>query len=115
MTNDYTAVALDFAKALMNGEFELAHGFLAESIKAEYSPALLQQTYINMVSYFLTPPHQCRIEVFMDDWAYPPKQESDMGWVYVSINADSDGEAVTVIISQEQDHDVIRYIEWGRP
>ena len=115
MTSDYTAVALDFAKALMNGEFELAHDFLSESMKAEYSPEWLQETYTNMVSYFLAPANKCNIEVFMDDWAYPLKQASDIGWVYVSINADCDGEAVMVIVCEEQDHYAIRYIEWGRP
>ena len=106
-------LALEFAKALVNGEFELAYSLLAESLKAEYSPASLQQTYQNMISYFLTPPDEVRVEAFMDDWQ--SKQTSDIGWAYVSILSDGEAEAVTVIVCQEQEHYAIRSIEWFRP
>ena len=115
MANDYTQLALAFANALIKGEFNKAYGFLSKQLKTEYSPEVLEQTYQNMVSYFLHPPCYCHVEVLMDDWAYPPKEECDLVWLYVSINADADGEAITVIISEEQKHKVIRYIEWGRP
>lgn len=108
-------LALEFARALVNGEFEQAYALLAESIKTDYSPASLQQTYQDMVSYFLTPPDEVSVAAFMDDWQYPAKQAPDIGWAYVSIHSDSEAEAVTVIVCQEQEHYAIRSIEWYRP
>lgn len=115
MANNYTQLALVFANALIEGKFNKAYCFFSAELKVEYSVEVLKQRYETMVSYFLTPPRYCQVEVLMDDWAYPLKQESDLVWVYVSINNDTDGEAVTIIISQEQSHFVISYIEWGRP
>jgi len=76
---------------------------------------LLQQTYRNMVSYFSTPPSEVSVVCVMEDWQYPPKQATDIGWAYVAINSDSESEAVSVIISKTQDRCAIRHIEWGRP
>ena len=94
--NNYTQLALAFANALMNGEFNKAYGFLSKHLKTEYSPELLEQTYQNMVSYFLKPPRYCHVEVLMDDWAYPSKENSDLVWIYISINANTDGQAITI-------------------
>ena len=113
--NNYKQLGLAFANALINGEFDQAYSFLAQHLKTEYSPQLLRQRYETMVNYFLMPPSYCQVEVLMDDWAYPSKENADLVWIYVSINSDADGEAVTLIISEEQTHNAIRYIEWGRP
>jgi hypothetical protein len=43
------------------------------------------------------------IEYVMQNWQYPPKQASDIAWIYVSIHSDSECEAVTVIACQEQE------------
>ncbi len=108
-------LALAFANALVAGAFDLAHDMLADAIKAEYSSSSLQQTYQNMINYFLVPPALTSVEYRMDDWQYPPKQTADIGWAYVSIHSDCEGEGVTVIVCKEQDRYAIRHIEWGRP
>jgi hypothetical protein len=59
-----TVVATEhFAKALMIGEFELAYDLLTDALKTQYTPALLQQTYQNMVGYFLTPPSEISMQL----------------------------------------------------
>ena len=49
----------------------------------------------------------------MSDW--PAKKERDRAWVYVSLSGDGFGEAVTVIVAEENGQKVIREVEWGRP
>lgn len=113
--SDYAQFALVFAKALINNEFEFAHDLLTEELKIEYSPALLEQTYRDMINYFLIPATEISVVCVMEDWQYPPKQTTDIGWAYVSINSDSECEAVAVIVCKKQDCYAIRHIEWGRP
>ena len=113
--SDYAQFALVFAKALMNNEFEFAHDLLTEELKTDYSPVLLQQTYQDMISYFLIPPTEISVVCVMEDWQYPPKQTTDIGWAYVSIHSDSECEAVTVIVCKKQNRYAIRHIDWGRP
>jgi hypothetical protein len=62
---------------LTTGEFELAHDLLADVLKIQYSPALLQQTYQNMVGYFLTSPSEISIEYVMQDWQYIHSDSED--------------------------------------
>ena len=51
----YGQVALKFSTALLNGQFEEAHALLSASIREEWTPSLLQETYEEMVEYFEIP------------------------------------------------------------
>ena len=44
-----------------------------------------------------------------------PNREIDSAWIYVSIIGEGDGEAVTVIVSNENGRYLIQELEWGRP
>lgn len=112
---EYSELAVEFANALVVGKFDDAYQLLADTIKAQWSPALLQETYQEMVSYFIVPPTRVTVEYVMTEWQLPVKQATDIGWAYVSICGDSDGEGIAVIICKEQGRCAIRYIEWGRP
>jgi hypothetical protein len=107
-------IALEFARSLATGRFESAHELLSQSLSASLTPKDLEREYQAMVAYTSTPGTAIEVLSTMDDW--PTKEIEDIGWVYVSISdGESWGEAVTVVVSEENDRSVIRDIEWGRP
>ena len=108
----YGQVALKFSTELLNGQFEEAYTFLGASIREEWTPSLLQETYEEMVEYFYIPPNEVSVEV-VDTQMLGIK--SDTAWVYVSIFGEGNAEAVTVIVSNEHGRYLIQELEWGRP
>jgi hypothetical protein len=105
----YGQVALTFATALVNGKFEDAYRFLSPSIKDEWSPKLLKDTYEEMVEYFGDLPVNY-ISIGVVDTSL-----SDDCWVYVEIACDGCGEGIKVTIKAENEKYLIQEIEWGRP
>ena len=104
-------LAEQFAQALADQDFEQAATFIAEGSQSNYSVTKLQQTYLAMIDYGdSSTVYQVEALECLDDW--PTKQSTDMVWIYVSIEGDGFGEAVAVVITQDQK---IRDIEWGRP
>ena len=103
--------ALEFVQALVDSDFEKAASFIASDVREKYSVDELRQQYLAMIDYWDTPTVDL-IEALesLDDW--PNKQSSDLGWIYVSVEGEGFGEAVSVVITQDQK---IRDIEWGRP
>ena len=108
----YGQVALEFAIALVSGEFEDAHCHLPSALRKELTPDILQGTYLEMIEYFQSSPNEISLDVVDTS---SPYAESDRGWVYVSINEDGNSEAVTVIIGNEDNKYLIQELEWGRP
>jgi hypothetical protein len=47
------------------------------------------------------------------DW--PSKEDSDLGWVYVSLGGDVYSEAVVVVVTLEDGEPRVRDVEFGRP
>ena len=106
-------IAYEFAKALMNSRFELAHSMLGKAYSLTWSADWLKKQYDEMVSYGDSPAQEIALETSMTDW--PDKQEKDIGWAYVSIIGDGFCEAVTVTSYNDNGDIKIRDIEWGRP
>ncbi|MBV5260720.1 hypothetical protein FLX56_20095 [Synechococcus moorigangaii CMS01] len=104
------SIALNFAQALVQGQFELARRLLAPTLQQQYSTSHLQRIFTEMLAYGDGPPTDVAVVATMTDW--PEKQPADWGWVYVSIAGDGYGEAVTVIVGRDR---LIRALEWGRP
>jgi hypothetical protein len=102
----YGQVALEFAIALVTGKY------LSSALRKEWTPDILQGTYLEMIEYFQSSPNKISLEVVDTS---SPYAESDRGWVYVSINEDGNGEAVTVIVGNEDGKYLIQELEWGRP
>jgi hypothetical protein len=114
MTSDSASLALDFANSLVRGRFADAHGLLSDQLQTLMSVGELQETYQSMVSYFPSAPDQ--IEVMGENSAWPSQEAGDVAWVYISIASSTGyGEAVSVVIADDGDRNVIRSIEWGRP
>ncbi len=96
---------------LANGKFEDAYQLLSASIREEWMETTLQETYEEMIEYFDTPTNYIHVEAVTTDGMEP----QDIGWAYTSIAYDGGGEAITVIVCNEQGKQLIREIEWGRP
>lgn len=110
---DYEAKAKGFAEALTANRYEAAFEMLSSALQAGSSAADLQSKFEEMTEYGEGKPRVDGFTHTMDDW--PDKRSSDVGWAYVSISGDDYAEAVTVIVSFEDDAMKIREIEWGRP
>jgi len=114
----YQKIAVDFASALSEKKFDVAHQFLAEELQDEYSPDSLKEEMFEMFDVYEwnTEPHSIEFDQSsgsMEEW--PDKIENDIGWAYVGIIGDSAVEAVAVIVTETSEGLKIRSIEWGRP
>ena len=107
-------VGLEFAEALVAGDFQLAAKMLSKDLSATLSPESLQQKYEDMM-----PPPQfgpaTSVTVSETLDKFPKKQSTDIGWAYVAISGKSFSEGVSVIVADEGGRHVIREIKWGRP
>jgi hypothetical protein len=109
----FTRVAVRFAEALVRGDFEVAFSLLDARSRSEWPAPSLREAFVAMVEYFETAADTAELIETMTDW--PDKQPDDVGWAYVAINGESQSEAVTVIVCDEDGGLRIRSIEWGRP
>lgn len=110
--DDYVVVALGFGQALADHRFDDAIKMLTRDAQKKLSATDLKASYQSM---FMGEDAVSFVEVIsdMDDW--PAKQPADRGWVYVALATDSESEAMTVIVCDEDGELRIRDIEWGRP
>src|SRR5687767_1232646 len=108
-------MALAFAQALVDRDFEAARMLLSGSLREEWSARRLEEKLTEMVAYGEGPPDQAEVINIDDMRGWPTRQDSDIGWAYVAICGDGFNEAVSVIVSNEEYQAVIRNIEWGRP
>jgi hypothetical protein len=113
MRTTYPDVAAEFAEALVNGKYEVAYAMLGSTLEQEYTPDELGNEYEAMVEYGDSNVKSDGVLDTMEDW--PTRKPMDVGWAYVSITGDEFAEAITVIVSVENDVLKISNIEWGRP
>ena len=106
-------IASEFAKALVAGNFDQAHGMLSTGAKAKLDTAALRGKYLKMVGYFKSPPNFVQVLEATTEW--PDKEPHDVGWAYAAIAGEGEGEAVAVVVSSEGGKHLIRYVTWGRP
>ncbi|HSM80530.1 MAG TPA: hypothetical protein VLS96_02535 [Nodosilinea sp.] len=111
----YAKLAVQFAGALVAGDFDLAHTLLAPELGADFSPSRLRETYAAMIEYGDGPPTDVDLIVTMEQWQLPEQRPTDLGWAYVAISGDSYSEAVTVVVETTDRGPAIRHLEWGRP
>jgi hypothetical protein len=111
----YAKLVVQFAGALVAGNFDLAHGLLSPELRAELPPDRLGAAYAAMIAYGDGPPTAVELIVTMEQWQWPEQQPTDLGWAYVAIVGNGYSEAVTAIVEAAAQGPVIRYLEWGRP
>jgi len=112
----YGQIAVAFASALAQGDFERAHALLSPELRTRLSPAILSEELHAMYRGYAdgepTGIHYDE-QFFMTEWPY--KEPRDVGWAYVSIVGEGFVEAVTVIVTEVDGTLLIRTVEWGRP
>ena len=108
----HAKLALQFAEALVGERFDDAHAMLTSRLREQMSPDDLR-THFQEMMYSPGPIVVEGVMAAMQDW--PDREPGDVGWAYVSIAGDGYGEAVTVIVMQENAALKIRDIEWGSP
>lgn len=102
-------LCLDFANAIVAGEFEKAHSnkYLSKHAQEKYSIQSLRDAYGTMVNYgkdniYALPKNvECNIE----------NEDATQAWAYCSICGDGFSEAVAITAV----NGLIDSIEWGRP
>ena len=113
-------IALRFARALVSKEYERAAGMLATSLKASNTPDVLRRQLEETIWYEDRQRWPTTIQLVTaadrsDMVAWKQHNPDDFGWAYVAISGDSYCEAVSVMITVEDQELLIREIEGGRP
>jgi hypothetical protein len=113
-------VALSFARALVDGQYDAARDLLDATLRAELQASDLRAEYELMTSYWPLP--ATRVEVAQVDLTPDPTREdgSDVGWVYVPIESHPPDdvaclEAVCVRVVRDSGRLRIAQVVWGRP
>jgi len=109
-------VGVAFASALVDGDFERAHGMLAPELQRQLAPDDLRRELYGMFEGYADGKPE-RIH-FDEDFAHdewPGKLPGDLGYAYVSIEGEDFVEAVTVTVADFAGKHLVRDIDWGRP
>lgn len=119
MLPPFTRVALDFAQALVDADYDHAFSLLTPELQQRLTPAgLREQLYAMFIEY--EPEDQPR-EIHVDEeqpallTQWPAKQPDDLGWLYVGITGENFVEGIAVTVTMRDGRELIRAIEWGRP
>lgn len=104
-----------FGHAIVRRDFRSAHTLLAADAQKRHSAADLEAEVDDMIEYAEEPLTKAVVleDLTMADW--PDKQIGDLGWVYVSLEGEGFGEAVTIVVTETPNGPRIRELEWGRP
>ena len=112
----YAKVAVEFATALVEGQFDEAHALLTPPLRKQMSPAALRdRLYAMWQGYADGDPERIHFDEEFSHQDWPAKLPGDLGWAYVGIEGDGFVEAVSVIVTDVGGIPLIRDIEWGRP
>jgi hypothetical protein len=109
----YKEIALQFASAMTKGDFPSAHSWLSQAQKDQLSIDQLKEKFESMIAYSGESAESAEVMETMEEW--PQKEANDIGWAYVAISGKSFSEAVTVVVADENGHQVVRDVVWGRP
>jgi hypothetical protein len=105
--------AADFGAALVTGRFADAHKMLSRAAKKRWSAQQIEQGYKSITEHLESQPELAGVLEVLQEW--PAKSAGDVAWIYISLDAEDGGEAVSVVVQSEGDRHAIREIEWGRP
>ncbi len=112
----YEQMAVRFAEALVDEDFEAAHALLAPALAAELSvDDLCEQLHALLDLYDDAEAERAHFDprFSYEDW--PAKEPGDVGSAYVAIEGEGFAEAVDVVVASLGGELRIRTIEWGRP
>ena len=110
---DYRGVALAFTQALARRDYAAAHAMTSRRYRQQTSVEQLRAAFEAIVPTDWKTVGPIEVGTTMTQW--PGKEPGDAGWAYVSIGADVYSEAVTVVVTLEDDELRVRSVEFGRP
>jgi len=112
----FQALAVNFASAMVKGDFDGAFEMLSPELKASTTGDELRNQFTGMYrGYTQGAPSKVSFDEEFSGVDWPAKQPGDIGWAYVGIEGEGFVEAVTVTVAQAGEHLCIRNVEWGRP
>jgi hypothetical protein len=113
----YQQLAVDFARALVDGDFARAKEMLGPPLSDSMSDADLRDHFDGMYRGYADDDRPSKVwfdpEFSGEDW--PAICPGDLGWAYVAVQGEECVEAVTVFVAELKGRMFIRDIEWGRP
>lgn len=107
------AIALAFARALATRDYDGAYALTSKHYRASTNVKALQVAFEAIVPADWGKVDPIEVGHTMEDW--PGKEPADAGWAYVSLGGDAYGEAITVVVTLEEDQLRVRTVEFGRP
>ena len=110
---DYKNVALGFTNALATRNYGAAYALTSSEYRDGTSVEDMQAAFEAIVPTDWTTIGPVEVGDTMEDW--PGRKRSDVGWAYVSVGGDAYSEAVTVVVTLEEDALRVRTVEFGRP
>jgi len=112
----YERIAIDFARAMVDANWEGACRFLTPELQVHLPPPKLAEQFTSMYAgYADGPVTSIHFDPQFSMEAWPAKEPGDIGWAYVSLEGDGFVEAITVVVARVGNALAIRSIEWGRP
>ena len=112
-TSEYTQVALAFTRALASRYYPAAYAMTSKQYRQDTSLEAMASAFEAIVPTDWGTADPIDVGLTMEDW--PGKLAPDVGWVYVGIGGDVYSEAVTVVITLEDEELRVRTVEFGRP
>jgi hypothetical protein len=110
---DYRKVALDLTNALAARNYGAAYALTSKEYRDSTSAEAMQAAFEAIVPTDWKTVGPIEVVQTMDDW--PGRTPLDVGWAYVSVGGDAYSEAVTVVVTTEQNVLRVRTMEFGRP
>ena len=110
---DYKNVALGFTNALATRNYSAAYALTSNEYRDGTSVEAMQAAFEAIVPTDWNTIGPVEVGETMEDW--PDRKPSDVGWAYVSVGGDVYSEAVTVVVTLEEDALRVRTVEFGRP
>lgn len=110
---DAKDTALKFSNLMSSRNYSDAYEMTSKKFKNNFSATELQENFEDMIPSDWGEVSPIEVGETMMEW--PAKESSDIAWVYVILGGDVYSEALTLILTSEEDSIKIREIEFGRP
>ena len=104
---------MDFTNALAARNYPAAYALTSRDYQDGTSLEAMQAAFEAIVPTDWSAIGPVEVGATMEDW--PDRKPSDVGWAYVSVGGDAYSEAVTVVVTLEDDALKVRTVEFGRP
>ena len=106
-------VALKFSQFMSTRKYNDAYEMTSKSFRQTFSANEMQSSFEYMIPKDWGEVDPIEVGETMTNW--PAKELSDIAWIYVILGGDVYSEALTLIVTSEDDTLKIRDVEYGRP